>query len=111
MDIEVMAVFMTGRDNKLLILIRLLTSVEHTIYRCICVSFINPRLLIVLTMTINGVIWFKWVSKVISADEDQKFGVRTSLGDTEWFQVEKGVRQGCILSPNLFDIYSEDIMA
>lgn len=73
MDIEVMAVFMTGRDNKLLILIRLLTSVEHTIYRCICVSFINP--------------------------------------DTEWFQVEKGVRQGCILSPNLFDIYSEDIMA
>ena len=36
--------------------------------------------------------------------------VRTSCGMTEWFPVKKGVRQGCILSPYLFNIYTEKIM-
>ena len=31
-------------------------------------------------------------------------------GTTDWFQIGKGVRQGCILSPCLFDIYAEYIM-
>ena len=31
-------------------------------------------------------------------------------GTTDWFQIWKGVRQGCILSPCLFSLYAEDIM-
>ena len=35
---------------------------------------------------------------------------RTGLGTTDWFQIGKGVRQGCILSPCLFNLYAEYIM-
>ena len=35
---------------------------------------------------------------------------RTRHGTTDWFQIGKGVRQGCILSPYLFDFYAEHIM-
>ena len=33
--------------------------------------------------------------------------VRTGHGTTDWFQIGKGVRQGCILSPCLFNLYAE----
>ena len=36
--------------------------------------------------------------------------VRTGQGTTDWFQIGKGVRQGCILSPCLFNLYAEYIM-
>ena len=36
--------------------------------------------------------------------------VRTGHGTTDWFQIGKGVRQGCILSPCLFNLYAEYIM-
>ena len=36
--------------------------------------------------------------------------VRTGHGTTDWFQVGKGVHQGCILSPGLFNLYAEYIM-
>ena len=39
----------------------------------------------------------------------QEATVRTGLG-TDWFQIRKGVHQGCILSPCLFNLYAEYIM-
>ena len=39
----------------------------------------------------------------------QKATVRTGHGTTDWFQIRKGVRQGCILSPCLFNFYAEYI--
>ena len=41
---------------------------------------------------------------------DQEATVRTGYGATDWFQIGKGVRQGCILSPCLFNLYAEYIM-
>ena len=40
----------------------------------------------------------------------QEATVRTGLGTTDWFQIGKGVRQGYILSPCLFNLYAEYIM-
>ena len=37
----------------------------------------------------------------------QEATVRTGHGPTDWFQMGKGVRQGCILSPRLFNFYAE----
>ena len=40
----------------------------------------------------------------------QEATVRTGHGTTDWFQIGKGVRQGCILSPCLFNLYAEYVM-
>ena len=40
----------------------------------------------------------------------QEATVRTVHGTTDWFQIGKGVRQGCILSPCLFKFYSDYVM-
>ena len=41
---------------------------------------------------------------------DQEATVRTGHGTTDWFQIGKGVCQGCILSPCLFNFYAEYVM-
>ena len=41
---------------------------------------------------------------------DQEATVRTGHGTMDWFQIGKGVRQGCILSPCLFNLYAGYIM-
>ena len=40
----------------------------------------------------------------------QEATVRTGHGTTDWFQIGKGVRQGCTLSPCLFNLYAKYIM-
>ena len=40
----------------------------------------------------------------------QETTVKTGRGTTDWFQIGKGVRQGCVLSPCLFNLYTEYIM-
>ena len=41
---------------------------------------------------------------------DQEATVQTGHGTTDWFQIGKGVHQGCILSFSLFNLYTEFIM-
>ena len=43
-------------------------------------------------------------------EEEEEATVRTRHGTTDWFQIGKGVHQGCILSPCLFNLYVECIM-
>ena len=40
----------------------------------------------------------------------QEATIRTLSGTTDWFKIEKGVQQGCLLSPCLFNLYAEHIM-
>ena len=40
----------------------------------------------------------------------QEATVRTGHGTTDWFQIRKGVCQGCILTPSLFNLYAEYII-
>ena len=49
-----------------------------------------------------------WLLRNLYAGQEAK--VRTGHGKTDWFQIRKGVHQGCILSPYLFNLYAEYIM-
>ena len=49
-----------------------------------------------------------WLLRKLYAGQEAT--VRTGHGTTDWFQTGKGVRQGCILSPCLFNLYAEYIM-
>ena len=40
----------------------------------------------------------------------QEATIRTRHGTKDWFQIEKGIHQGCILSPCLFNVYTGYIM-
>ena len=40
----------------------------------------------------------------------QEATVKTGPGTTDWFQIRKGIRQGCILSPCFFNLYTEYLM-
>ena len=51
---------------------------------------------------------FSWALRNLYAG--QEAAVRTGHGTTDWFQIGKGVCQGCILSPCLFNLYAEYIM-
>jgi hypothetical protein len=50
------------------------------------------------------------IARIRSLYANQEAAVRTEYGDMEWFEVRKGVRQGCILSPYLFNMYREYIV-
>ena len=57
-------------------------------------------------MGIQGHLTFLWRNLYAG----QEATVRTGHGTTDWFQIGKGVRQGCIFSPCLFNFYAEYIM-
>ena len=50
------------------------------------------------------------VKLIVNLYAGQQAAVRLEFGMSDWFSVSKGVRQGCILSPHLFSLYTESIM-
>ena len=52
--------------------------------------------------------YLTWLLRNLYAGKEAT--LRTGHGTTDWFQIGKGVRQGCILSPCLFNFYAEYIM-
>ena len=52
--------------------------------------------------------FFLWLIGNLHAGQEAT--VKTGHGTTDWFQIKKGVRQGCVLSPCLFNLYAEYIM-
>ena len=50
------------------------------------------------------------ISLIASLYKDQKVTIHWNNTNSDYFNIEKGVRQGCILSPHLFNIYTEHIM-
>ena len=61
-------------------------------------------------MVIFKFYYFSCLLKLRNLYAGQEATVRTGHGTTDWFQIGKGVRQGCILSPCLFNFYAEYIM-
>ena len=86
---------------------------------CFCVlsGWLNPRL--AFTISYHNKLW-KTLQEVGISDHltcllrnlyaGQEATVRTRHGKTDWFQIRKGVLQGCMLSPCLFNFYAEYIM-
>ena len=72
-----------------------------------------PKPLTVWITTNCGKFWKRWEYQTYllrNLYAGQEATVRTGHGTTDWFQIRKGVHQGCILSPCLFKLYAEYIM-
>ena len=75
-----------------------------------------PKPLIVWTTTKSGKFLKRWgipdhlTCLLRNLYAGQEATVRAGHGTTDWFQIGKGVRQGCIFSPCLFNLYTEYIM-
>ena len=91
-------------------------QLSHKSTRYICVSLIMRRHLTVLAIGSCGIRWSRWDSRstfiqlVANLYKEQESVVRTTNGDTDWFKIGRGVRQGFVISPWLYNIYSEHIM-
>ena len=74
-----------------------------------------PKPLTVWITTNCGKFWKRWEYQTTwpasweTCNEVRKQQLELDMGTTDWFQIGKGVRQGCILSPYLFNLYAEYI--
>ena len=80
--------------------------------RYITISSDNTSLDILPSLTIRHSIYYNTSLDILPSllYKNQEAAVKTSCGTSQWFSIERGVRQGCIVSPSLFNIYSENIM-
>ena len=75
-----------------------------------------PKSLTVWITKNCGKFWKRWEYQITwpasweTCMQVSKQQFRTGHGTTDWFQIGKGVRQGCILSPCLFNLYAEYIL-
>ena len=74
-----------------------------------------PKHLTVWITVNHGKFWKRWEYQTMTCllrnlYAGQEATVKTGHGTIDWFQIGKGVRQGCILSPCLFNFYAEYIM-
>ena len=84
--------------------------------KCLLISWLQPPSAVVLepkkikSVTVSMGIPDHLICLLRNLYAGQEATVRTGRGTTDWFQIGKGVRQGCILSPCLFNLYAECIM-
>ena len=52
----------------------------------------------------------KDIRMIVNLYWDQRAAVRVNNEKTEWVRIERGVRQGCVLSPDIFSLYSQKVM-
>ena len=88
-------------------------------HRAFCLCF-TLKSFIVSGLTCRSLIYFEFIYVFGIPDHltcllrnlyaGEEAPVRTGHGTTDWFQIGKGVRQGCILSPCLFNLYAGYIM-
>ena len=110
---DVQAGFRKGRGTNILWIIKNVREFQKNIYFCFidyakvfdCVDH-NKLWKILQEMGIPDHL----TSLLRNLYADQEATVRTGHGTTDWFQIGKGVCQGCILSPCLFNLYAEYIM-
>ena len=77
---------------------------DCSIHLCL---FCNLAYRVIITIFLNS-IYMRCLLRNLYAGQEAT--VRTGRGTTDWFQIGKGVCQGCILSPYLFNLYAEYIM-
>ena len=113
---DVQAGFRKGRGTRDQIANHWIIKKESSRKTSISALLTMPKPLI-LWVTIQCGKFFKrweylttWPASWETYIQARKQTVRTGRGTTDWFQIGKGVRQGCILSPCLFNFCAEDIM-
>ena len=102
-------------EIKLATSIRLLKKQENSIKTSVSALLTMPKPLTVWITTNWKILQemlmpdhLTWLLSNLCAGQEAT--VRTGHGTTDWFQIGKGVHQGCILSPCLFNLYAECIM-
>ena len=78
---------------------------NYSLYLSVCMCILTSAAELQILMFRR--VYYLGLSLLENLYAGQEATVRTGHGTTDWFQIGKGVRQGCILSPCLFNLYAE----